>query len=78
MKNQRGLRKRFGERSHSWINEAKQNGREDIIVVAGGVIHAQDYDFLYKAGVLGIFGPGTKISIAAKEILDILLKFYED
>ena len=60
------------------IEALKQNGREDIIVVAGGVIPAQDYDFLYKAGVLGIFGPGTKISIAAKEILDILLKFYED
>lgn len=60
------------------IEELKKNGREDIMVVAGGVIPAQDYEFLYAAGVLGIFGPGTKISVAASEILDILLKFYED
>lgn len=60
------------------IEELKKNGREDIMVVAGGVIPVQDYDFLYKAGVLGIFGPGTKISLAASEILDILLQFYEE
>lgn len=40
---------------------------EDIIVIAGGVIPAQDYDFLYKAGVAAIFGPGTSVSKAAIE-----------
>ena len=43
------------------------------MVVAGGVIPQQDYEYLYEAGVLGIFGPGTNISKAAKEILDILI-----
>ena len=43
------------------IAELKKLGREDIIVVAGGVIPPQDYDFLYKAGVAAIFGPGTRI-----------------
>ena len=52
--------------------------REDIMVVAGGVIPQQDYDFLYEHGVLGIFGPGTKIAKAAIEILSILLRFHED
>ena len=47
-------------------------GRPDILVVAGGVIPEQDYEYLYKAGCVGIFGPGTKISLAAKEILDVL------
>ena len=46
------------------IEELKANKREDIMVIAGGVIPQQDYDFLYNAGVLGIFGPGTKISAA--------------
>jgi methylmalonyl-CoA mutase len=49
-------------------------GRPDILVVAGGVIPQQDFDFLYKAGCVGIFGPGTKISLAAKDILSILDK----
>ena len=53
-------------------------GREDIMVVAGGVIPQQDYDFLYGQGVLGIFGPGTKIAIAAIDILGILMRFHED
>lgn len=60
------------------IEELKKQNREDIMVIAGGVIPQQDYDFLYNAGVLGIFGPGTKISAAAIEILNILLKFYEE
>jgi methylmalonyl-CoA mutase len=47
-------------------------GRPDILVVAGGVIPEQDYDFLYDAGCVGIFGPGTKISLAAIDILDVL------
>ena len=49
-------------------------GREDIMVIVGGVIPEQDYDFLWKTGVAGIFGPGTKISKAAQEILNIMLE----
>lgn len=60
------------------IEELKKLGREDIMVVAGGVIPQQDYDFLYEAGVFGVFGPGTKISKAAQEILTLLLKSVED
>ena len=59
------------------IKALKEQNREDIMVIAGGVIPQQDYDFLYDAGVLGIFGPGTKISSAAIDILNILLKYYE-
>ena len=54
------------------IEELKKLGREDIIVVAGGVIPAQDYDFLYKAGVAAIFGPGTRIPYSAIKMLEIL------
>jgi methylmalonyl-CoA mutase len=56
------------------IDELKKQGRSDIMVVAGGVIPAQDYDFLYKAGVFGVFGPGTKISTAAQSILNLLIE----
>jgi methylmalonyl-CoA mutase len=56
------------------IDELKKLNREDIMVVAGGVIPQQDYDFLYEAGVFGIYGPGTKISSAAIEILELLIK----
>jgi methylmalonyl-CoA mutase len=55
------------------IEELKKLGREDIMVIAGGVIPAQDYDFLYKAGVKGVFGPGTVISVAAQKILGELM-----
>ncbi|MFR9166713.1 MAG: methylmalonyl-CoA mutase [Dysgonomonas sp.] len=55
------------------IAELKKLGREDIVVIAGGVIPAQDYDFLYKAGVAAIFGPGTSVTKAAVEIMKILL-----
>ena len=55
------------------IEELKKLGRPDIIVIAGGVIPAQDYDFLYKAGVAAIFGPGTSVTKAACQIMDILL-----
>ncbi len=55
------------------IGELKNLGREDIMVIVGGVIPAQDYDFLYKSGVVGIFGPGTSVSVAAKKILEVLL-----
>ncbi|MEX1192349.1 MAG: methylmalonyl-CoA mutase [Brumimicrobium sp.] len=56
------------------IEELEKLERGDIMVVAGGVIPQQDYDFLYKAGVFGIFGPGTKISKAAIQILELLIK----
>lgn len=59
------------------INELKQLGREDIMVIAGGVIPPQDYQFLYDAGVAAIFGPGTSIPKAAKQILEILFKSFE-
>ncbi|MEY3017582.1 MAG: hypothetical protein RL336_717, partial [Pseudomonadota bacterium] len=52
------------------IEELKKQGANDIIVVAGGVIPKQDYDFLYRAGVVGIFGPGTKIPLAARDVLE--------
>ena len=51
------------------LTELKQLGREDILVIAGGVIPAQDYQFLYDAGVAGVYGPGTVIATAALEIL---------
>ena len=54
------------------IEELKKLGREDILVTAGGVIPAQDYDFLYKAGVAAIFGPGTRIPVSAIKMLEIL------
>src|SRR3989339_92803 len=59
------------------IAELKKLGREDIMVIAGGVIPAQDYQYLYDAGVVGIFGPGTSVSRAAVQILEILLKAIE-
>ena len=54
------------------IEELKKLGRPDILVTAGGVIPAQDYDFLYKAGVAAIFGPGTRIPHSAIEMIRIL------
>jgi methylmalonyl-CoA mutase len=56
------------------IDELKKYGREDIMVVVGGVIPAQDYQFLFDAGAVAIFGPGTKISEAAIKILEILIQ----
>ena len=56
------------------IEELKKLGREDIMVIAGGVIPAQDYDFLYQAGVAAVFGPGTSVAKAACEIMNILLE----
>ena len=58
------------------INELKRLGREDILVIAGGVIPHQDYQFLYDSGVAAIFGPGTSVSKAAKQIMGILLEIY--
>ncbi|MEN0003031.1 MAG: cobalamin-dependent protein, partial [Bacteroidota bacterium] len=59
------------------IQELEQLGREDIMVVVGGVIPPQDYDFLYEAGVVGIFGPGTKIAWAASQIIGVLINSVE-
>ncbi|MBN2348393.1 MAG: methylmalonyl-CoA mutase [Bacteroidales bacterium] len=56
------------------MEELRKLGREDIMVIAGGVIPPQDYQFLYDAGVIGIFGPGTSVSLAARKILEILLE----
>lgn len=55
------------------IEELKKYGRDDIMVIAGGVIPPKDYDFLYEAGVAGVFGPGTVISVAAQKILEELM-----
>ncbi|MRX68087.1 methylmalonyl-CoA mutase [Flavobacterium resistens] len=55
------------------IEELKKHGREDIMVIVGGVIPAQDYQYLFDAGAAAIFGPGTKISEAAIQILEILI-----
>ena len=56
------------------IAELKKLGREDIMVTAGGVIPAQDYDFLYKAGVAAIFGPGTPVAHSAKVVMQLLMQ----
>ncbi len=56
------------------IEELKNYGREDIMVIVGGVIPAQDYQFLFDAGAVAVFGPGTKISEAAISILEVLLE----
>ena len=55
------------------IEELKKLGRPDIMVTAGGVIPAQDYDFLYKAGVAAIFGPGTPVAYSAKVVMQLLM-----
>lgn len=56
------------------IEELKKHGREDIMVIVGGVIPQQDYDYLFNAGAVGVFGPGTKISKAAQDILQTLIE----
>jgi methylmalonyl-CoA mutase len=55
------------------MDELKKHGREDIMVIVGGVIPAQDYDFLYQHGASAIFGPGTKLPEAATTIMEALL-----
>jgi len=60
------------------IEELKQYGREDIMVIVGGVIPAQDYQFLFDSGAVGVFGPGTKISQAAIDMLTILIDSVTD
>jgi methylmalonyl-CoA mutase len=54
------------------IEELRKLGRDDILVVVGGVIPPQDYEFLYQAGVAGIYGPGTAIPAAAQQIVRVL------
>ncbi|RCX09020.1 methylmalonyl-CoA mutase [Extensimonas vulgaris] len=56
------------------IEELKKQGADDIIVFVGGVIPPQDYDFLYQAGVKGIYGPGTPIPVSAKDVLEQIKK----
>lgn len=60
------------------IEELEKLGRPDIMVIAGGVIPAQDYDYLYEAGVAGVFGPGTVIAKAAIDILNIMIEAQQD
>lgn len=55
------------------IEELRKLGRDDIMVIVGGVIPHQDYDYLYKAGAVAVFGPGTVISDAAVKILEIMI-----
>jgi methylmalonyl-CoA mutase len=55
------------------LDELEELGRDDIMVIVGGVVPEQDYEFLYEKGVVGIFGPGTVISLAAQQILEILI-----
>lgn len=59
------------------LAELKKLGRGDIMVIAGGVIPKQDYDFLFNAGVAAVFGPGTKIPLAAQDILNILIDHHK-
>lgn len=58
------------------IEELKKAGRPDIVVVAGGVIPQQDYNFLFESGVAAVFGPGTSIPLAAQEVLGLLIEGY--
>jgi methylmalonyl-CoA mutase len=55
------------------VRELRALGRDDILVVVGGVIPPQDYDYLHEAGASGVFGPGTVIPEAAQKILETLL-----
>ena len=59
------------------IEELRKAGRQDILVVAGGVIPQQDYSYLFDAGVAAVFGPGTSIPLAAQEVLGLLIEGYK-
>ena len=59
------------------IEELGKLGREDILVMCGGVIPPQDYQFLYDAGVAAVYGPGTNIPIAAIELVELIEKNLE-
>jgi methylmalonyl-CoA mutase len=54
------------------IDELRKQGHQEIAVVVGGVIPPQDYESLYRAGVSGIFGPGTAIPVAAQQLLRVI------
>jgi methylmalonyl-CoA mutase len=60
------------------IEELKKLGRDDIMVIVGGVIPSQDYKYLYDAGAVAIFGPGTSVAAAGKKILEILIEAYKE
>lgn len=60
------------------IDALQQYGRDDVLVVVGGVIPHDDYETLYDQGVAAIFGPGTNIAEAATQILDVLLDRYDE
>ncbi|MEZ5104349.1 MAG: methylmalonyl-CoA mutase [Draconibacterium sp.] len=60
------------------IEELKKLGRDDIMVICGGVIPHQDYQYLYDAGAVAIFGPGTSVAVAGKKILEILIEAYKE
>jgi len=60
------------------MDEMKKLGREDILVVVGGVVPSQDYKYLYDKGVVGVFGPGTPVSEAAVKLLEILISTIEE
>ncbi len=62
----------------SVIEELKKLGRDDIMVIVGGVIPSQDYKYLYDAGAVAIFGPGTSVAAAGKKILEILIEAYKE
>ena len=62
----------------SVVEELKKLGRDDIMVICGGVIPAQDYQFLYDSGAVAIFGPGTSVAAAGKKILGILIEAYKE
>jgi len=58
------------------ISELSKLNKSEVLVIVGGVIPKQDYDYLFDAGAVGIFGPGTKIALAAQEILELLIEGY--
>ncbi len=60
------------------IQALKDLGRPDIVVITGGVIPPQDYNFLFEAGVIGVFGPGTVISKAACQILEVMIELRKE
>ena len=60
------------------IEELKNQGRKDVLVIAGGVIPHNDYEFLFNSGVVGVFGPGTVIAEAASKILEIMIESREE
>jgi len=60
------------------VEELKKLGRDDIMVICGGVIPSQDYKFLYDSGVVAIFGPGTSVAAAGKKVLSILIEAYKE